>query len=104
MDRYAQLYMSQWAMVMAVAAVMEGEAADWVTDLYNEHGRELGDIGLFLVALREQFEDTTMAQRAEGELLAARQRGRPVADYIREFRRLSGKLRGWPELLFDVPF
>lgn len=35
MDRYAHLYTSQWTMVMAIAAVLEDEAADWVADLYK---------------------------------------------------------------------
>lgn len=51
LDKYGHLYNSQWAMIMAVAAVMEGEAADWVTDLYSNHAGELGDIGLFLSAI-----------------------------------------------------
>lgn len=86
-------------MVMAMAAVMEGEAADWVADLYSDHAGELGDMGLFLAALQERFENSTRVQWAEGELLVAQQHGRPVTEYIREFRRLSGKLRGWPERL-----
>lgn len=49
--------LAQWAMVMCVAAVMEGKVADWVTDLYSDHAGELGDIGLFLSALQERFEN-----------------------------------------------
>ncbi|KAG8147387.1 hypothetical protein E2320_014149 [Naja naja] len=49
--------------------------------------------------MQEWIEDSTRAQQAEGELLAARQCGRTVADYIREFWRLAGKLQGWPEWL-----
>lgn len=64
---------------------LEGEAADWITDLYSKHGRELGDTALFLAALWEWFENNTRAQQAEGELLTVQQRGKPVADYIREF-------------------
>ncbi|ETE60848.1 Retrotransposon-like protein 1, partial [Ophiophagus hannah] len=81
---------------MAVAAVMEGEAADWVADLYAEHSQELGDVGLFLDALRMTFEHHTQAQQAEGEIFEARQRGRPV--------RLAGKLSGWPEQLLVHQF
>lgn len=85
MDRYVDLYTSQWAMVMAVATVMEGQATDRVADLYSDHAAELGDTGMFLAALQEQFEDNTRIQRAEGELLVAQQRGRQVAEYIKEF-------------------
>lgn len=50
---------------MALAVVLDDEAADWVANLYSEQGRELGNAGLFLEALREIFEDYTRAQRAE---------------------------------------
>lgn len=43
-------------------------------------------------------------QQAEGVLLTNRQRGRPVVEYIREFRRLAGKVRGWPEKLLVHQF
>ncbi|XP_013908401.1 PREDICTED: iron-responsive element-binding protein 2-like, partial [Thamnophis sirtalis] len=44
------------------------------------------------MALREKFEDTTRIQRAEAELQATRQQGKPVAEYIREFRHLVSKI------------
>lgn len=43
-------------------------------------------------------------QQAKGELLAVRQRDRPVAEYVRAFRRLSGKVRGWLERLLVHQF
>lgn len=67
LDQYVHLYTSQWAMVMAMAAV-ENEAADWVADLYSEHGQDLGNASLFFEALHERFEDHTRAQRVEGEM------------------------------------
>lgn len=73
LEKYGHLYTSQWAMVMGMAAVMEGEAAYWVADLYSDHAGELGDIGLFLSALQEKFEDNARMEQAEGELLAVRQ-------------------------------
>lgn len=82
MDRYGHLYTSQRDQVMAITAVMEEKVVDWVADLYGEHTEELGDLSLFLAALQERFEDTTSSQQAEGELLAVRQRGRPVKEYI----------------------
>lgn len=98
-DRYAHLYQSQWAMVMVVTAVLEGEAVYWVADLHSQHTRELGNTGLFLKVLREQFKDATSAQRAEGDIVELQQWGRLVADYLRNFHWLAGKLRGWPEWL-----
>lgn len=59
LDKYGHLYPSQWAMAMVVGAVMDGEVAEWVTDLYNDHAGELGDISLFFSALQEWFEDST---------------------------------------------
>lgn len=86
LDQYAQLYPSQWAMVVAITAVLEDEAAEWVADLHNEHTRELANVGLFLKALRVWFEDGSRAQWAEGYLLALKQRGRPA---------VCGSSAGW---------
>lgn len=49
--------------------------------------------------LQDRFEDMTRAQRAEGEILALKQRGRLVADYVQEFRWIAGKLWLWLERL-----
>lgn len=82
---------------MTVSAIMEGEAAAWVVDLYSKHAGELGDIGLFLSAMQERFEDNTRLQQVEGDLLAVRQRDRPVGAYIKDFRNLARKVQGWPD-------
>lgn len=37
LDCYLHLYPTQWAMVVAMTAALEGEAAKWVVDLYTEH-------------------------------------------------------------------
>lgn len=58
-----------------------------MVDLHSEHTHELGDTGLFLEALRDRFKDVI------------RQRGRSVADYVRDFCQVVGKLRAWPERL-----
>ncbi|XP_013926037.1 PREDICTED: uncharacterized protein LOC106552320, partial [Thamnophis sirtalis] len=102
-DCYGHMYTSQWDLVMAVIAVMDGGAADWVADLYGDHAVELGDIGLFLMPLRERFESSRI-QQAEAELRATRQQGKPVAEYIREFRCLASKVRMWPERLVAHDF
>lgn len=67
LDRYTHLYPSQWAMVMAVTAMLEGEAIEWVAYLHSEH--VLRNAGLFLEALNERFKDATRAQWVEGEIL-----------------------------------
>ncbi|XP_039215403.1 uncharacterized protein LOC120315311 [Crotalus tigris] len=100
LDQFAQLYASQWAMVGAVTAALRGEAAAWAADLYSDHARELGSAGLFLDALHGRFEDPTRAQRAEAELLALQQGKRPAIEYVRDFRRMAGRLHSsWPERL-----
>ncbi|KAK9409631.1 hypothetical protein NXF25_000806 [Crotalus adamanteus] len=38
-------------------------------------------------------------QRAEAEVLKLKQRGRPVREYVRDFQRVAGRLRSWPEHL-----
>ncbi|KAM3848292.1 uncharacterized protein M6D78_004949 [Vipera latastei] len=99
LDRYAQFYLSQWEMVVAVTASLQDEAAAWAADLYTDHARELADAGLFLEALRSRFEDVFRVQRAEAEVLALKQQGRPTLEYIRDFRRVVDRLRSWPERL-----
>lgn len=98
-DLYGQFYLTQWSMVVAITAVMTGEAADWVADLHSDHAHELTDVGLFLEGLGARFEDDTRTQVAEGELVTLKLRGRPAKDYIKEFRRLASRVRAWPECL-----
>ncbi|KAK9398714.1 Retrotransposon-derived protein PEG10 [Crotalus adamanteus] len=38
-------------------------------------------------------------QWAEAQLVGLRQRGRPAKEYIREFQKLAGRLRSWPDRL-----
>ncbi|XP_039176537.1 uncharacterized protein LOC120297685 [Crotalus tigris] len=99
LDRFAAHYTSQWAIVVAVTANLQGEAATWAADLFGDHASELADIGSFLEALRIQFEDPTRVQRAEAEIVHLKQGGRPVREFIREFQRVAGRLRSWPEKL-----
>ncbi|XP_039211424.1 uncharacterized protein LOC120313512 [Crotalus tigris] len=81
MDRYGHLYPSQWAMVGAVTAALQGMALEWIADLHTDHARELASVGAFLGALRTCFEDLSRIWRTEGEVLNIKQRGRPVAEY-----------------------
>ncbi|XP_039213407.1 uncharacterized protein LOC120314410 [Crotalus tigris] len=98
LDRYGHLYPSQWAMVVGVTAGLQGEAVAWAADLYSDHARVLSNVGSFLEALHHRFEDSSRVQRAKSELLSLRQGGRPVAEYVRDFRRLAGRLTlSWPD-------
>lgn len=40
-------------------AGLQGEAMEWVADLYSDHARELADASLFLEALQTHFEDVS---------------------------------------------
>lgn len=54
--------------------------------------------------LRAQFGDTTQTQCAEAEVRNIRIGSKPVAEYIREFRGITGRLRHWPEQLLTHYF
>lgn len=83
---------------------LQCEAVDWAADLYTDHARELADAGLFLEALWSQFEDVSLVHQPEAEILSLKQRGRPVAEYIRDFRWVAGRLHSWPEHLLIHQF
>lgn len=97
MDRYAHTYSDDATIVNAVAANMEGEAVEWVTNLHDEGTPELLDANLFMEQLRVRFEDESQALQAEKEIDHLRQRGRPAKEYVREFWRVAGHLGQWPE-------
>lgn len=105
-DPYGQFYPypSQWAVVVAVTMVLTGEAVDWVADLHSEHARELTNVGMFLESLMGRFEDETRTQGVEGEIAAIKQRGRSAKEYIKEFKKIAGRLRVWPERLLVHQF
>lgn len=86
-------------MVVTVNSVLTGKSADWVSDLHSEHARELTNIGMFLESLRKWFKDETWMLAAEGQILLMKQHGRPTRDYVKEFKKVAGRLRTWPEWL-----
>lgn len=51
-----------------VTAALEGEATDWVADLYSKNVWELGDASLLLEALQDRFKDVTQTQQPKGNL------------------------------------
>lgn len=53
------MYANDLAYMDAIVANLEGEAADWVTWLYNEEAPELGDPDAFLREFRACFKDNT---------------------------------------------
>uniref|UniRef100_A0A2D4N5L3 CCHC-type domain-containing protein n=1 Tax=Micrurus spixii TaxID=129469 RepID=A0A2D4N5L3_9SAUR len=98
-DLYGHYYSSNWFMIIAVTRVLVGEAYEWAADMFRTRAAELEDIGYFLAALRNRFEDTTTDKSAEGDLLAIKQQGRMAREYVNEFRRVVSKLPLLPESL-----
>lgn len=104
MDLYGRLYLSQWAMVVAITMVLMGEVADWVANLHSNHAKELVNGGLFLETLRGRLEDESRTQLVEGELVALKLGGWPAKDYVKEFCMIALRLRVWPEHLLVHQF
>lgn len=98
-DDHAVNYPSDQAMVRAVTVNLEGEAAEWVTQLHDEDAPELGNIDTFLQELRVRFEDDSQALQSEAEICKIKQRGWPTKEYIQEFQRVAEKLQQWLERL-----
>lgn len=88
----------------AVAANLDVEATEWVASLHDEDSPELGNAEVFLEELWARFQDETRAQWAEVEIRGLKQRDWSVKEYVREFRRVAGKLRYWPERLLVYHF
>lgn len=70
-----------------------------MTQLHDEDAPDLGDSDIFLQELRARFKDESQTQQAEAEIQEIKQKSHPAKEYIREFRRLDGKLQHWPERL-----
>lgn len=68
LDDHAPDYTSNQAMVRMVTANLEGEAAEWVTQLYDEGAPELGNINTFLQELRARFEDDSQTLKSKIEI------------------------------------
>lgn len=85
------------AMVDVIAANLEGEASEWLNSLHNEQAPELWNLNLFIWGLRTRFENEPIALQAEKDIHEVKQAGRPVKEYVREFRRVAGLIERWPE-------
>ncbi|KAK9395445.1 retrotransposon-derived protein PEG10 [Crotalus adamanteus] len=97
LNRWAYLYPEPGAMVDVIGANLEGEASEWLNNLYSEQALELEDPHLFLLGLRERFEDPSIGLKAAGQIHKIKQAGRPALEYVREFRKMAGRVEGWPE-------
>lgn len=77
--------------------ILEGEAAEWIATLHDERAPDLTVPDAYLYELRAQFSNPMQTQQVETELCKVKHWNRPLAEYIREFRKIAGRLRHWPE-------
>lgn len=85
-------------------ANLEGRTVELVTILHNKGAHELADPDTFLDGFRDQFRDPAQTEWAEVVVWKVKQGSRPVAKYIREFRKIAGRLRHWPEQMLTQYF
>lgn len=76
-DHYGDNYPNNQEIITIFTENLEGEAAEWVTQLLAEATPELGNIDKFLQELRKRFEDMAHGQEAEAEIEAIKQEGAP---------------------------
>ncbi|ETE72977.1 hypothetical protein L345_01188, partial [Ophiophagus hannah] len=75
---------------------LEGEAAEWLTQLHDEDTPELGNINTFLQELRARFEDDSQALQATVEIHELKKKGRPIKEYVQEFWIVAGTVAREP--------
>lgn len=97
LDQHGGEYTEVKAQVDVVIIILEGEAAEWMTTLHDEGAPDLSDPDAFLCELRAQFSNPMQTQQVEIEVCKVKHWSRPLAKYIREFRKIAGRLRHWPE-------
>ncbi|KAK9399600.1 Retrotransposon-derived protein PEG10 [Crotalus adamanteus] len=104
LERHRVAYLDKGACVNTITAYLEGEVAEWMVALHDEEALELGNINAFLEGLWVRIGDPTQAHQMEAKIYSIRQGNQSMAEYIWEFCRLAGKLRGWPERLLVYQF
>lgn len=96
-DRYAYVYLNDAMMVNTVEANLEGDVAEWVTNLHDEGAPELLDANLFMEQLRARFEDESQALQVVKATHHLKQKGHLAKEYVWAFQRVAGRLGQWPE-------
>ncbi|KAK9403780.1 hypothetical protein NXF25_008607 [Crotalus adamanteus] len=86
-------FLDEVAYVNAVTANLEGDATEWMVMLHDEGTLELGNIDTFLEGLWARFWDLTQACWVESNICSIRQGNQSVAEYIKEFHSIAGRLR-----------
>ncbi|ETE58788.1 Calbindin-32, partial [Ophiophagus hannah] len=75
-DDYGPGYPTKQAVVRP--ANLEGQEAEWVTQLHDKDAPELGNTDTFLQELRARFEDESQAQKVEAKIHEIRQKSHPA--------------------------
>lgn len=74
LDDHMVDYPSDRVMVRAVTVNLEGQAAEWVTQLHDKDAPELGNINTFLQELKSRFKDDYQTLQAEAKICKLKQR------------------------------
>lgn len=90
--------------VRCVAGRLEGQAAQWLVQLYDCGARELRSLSAFMTALRARFEDPFRVDRAKAKFAAIQQGNRSVAEYVLEFRSVAAQIPDYPEAMKSRQF
>ncbi|XP_042299927.1 uncharacterized protein LOC121917880, partial [Sceloporus undulatus] len=83
--------------VCCVAGRLEGQAAQWLVQLYDCRAPELQNLGAFMTALRARFEDPFRVDRAKTKFMTLQQGKRSVGEYVLEFRSVAAQIPDFPE-------
>ncbi|KAM6202696.1 retrotransposon-like protein 1 [Rhynchocyon petersi] len=96
LQSYPRLFSNDQLRIGYVITHLSGLALEWANVLLQTNSPLLRDFSSFLGAMSNVFEYRQALRMAEDAMLSIRQRNRPVADYITEFRSLVPIL-GWPD-------
>ncbi|XP_060542681.1 uncharacterized protein LOC132710478 [Pantherophis guttatus] len=98
-EQFGHLYPFPRALVNAISEGLEGEAKRWSASLYKYRAPQLQNADGFLQLWRARYEEEEEDPYVEDELRNLMQRGKPIREHIREFRRVIGTLPPLPERL-----
>ncbi|KAG8130970.1 hypothetical protein E2320_017516 [Naja naja] len=99
LDLYRKYYPTHWAMVVAITSMLEGEAGEWTACLHRKRSSAWADVGEFLETPRHRFDDSSWVQQVEDDLLAVKQHGQMVREYVQDFRRAARRIPTCPECM-----
>ncbi|XP_007951322.1 retrotransposon-like protein 1 [Orycteropus afer afer] len=96
LQNYPRLFSNDRLRVGYIITHLSGLALDWAKVLLQDNSPLIGDFSGFLRAMSSVFEYRQALRMAEEAMFNIKQRNRPAAAYINEFRSLVPIL-GWPD-------